>query len=62
MYPGIGGRVVIVARAASLEIGFGAALEPAREGARVFPCSRDKKRVVAGSEVRIKDHRPANVK
>lgn len=40
---GIRGRVAIVA-AASRGIGFGAALELAREGARVFLCSRDEER------------------
>jgi 3-oxoacyl-[acyl-carrier protein] reductase len=37
------GRVAIVAPA-SRGIGFGAALELAREGARVFLCSRDEER------------------
>ncbi len=46
---GIRGRVAIVA-AASRGIGFGAALELAREGARVFLCSRDEERASAAAE------------
>ena len=46
---GIGGRVALVA-AASRGIGFGAARELAREGARVFLCSRDMERAAAAAE------------
>lgn len=41
---GLGGRVALVA-AASAGIGYASALELAREGARVFICSRDEARV-----------------
>ena len=46
---GIRGRVAIVA-AASRGIGFGAARELAREGARVLLCSRDEGRATAAAE------------
>jgi|ERR1044071_6424586 3-oxoacyl-[acyl-carrier protein] reductase len=46
---GMRGRVAIVA-AASRGIGYGAALELAREGARVFLCSRDEERAKAAAE------------
>jgi 3-oxoacyl-[acyl-carrier protein] reductase len=46
---GIRDRVALVA-AASRGIGFGAALELAREGARVFLCSRDEERAQAAAE------------
>jgi 3-oxoacyl-[acyl-carrier protein] reductase len=46
---GIRGRVAIVA-AASRGIGYGAALELAREGERVFLCSRDEERAKAAAE------------
>ncbi len=46
---GIRGRVAIVA-AASRGIGYGAALELAREGVRVFLCSRDEERASNAAE------------
>jgi 3-oxoacyl-[acyl-carrier protein] reductase len=46
---GIRGRVAIVA-AASRGIGYGAALELAREGVRVFLCSRDEERARLAAE------------
>jgi 3-oxoacyl-[acyl-carrier protein] reductase len=46
---GLRDRVAIVA-AASRGIGYAAALELAREGARVFLCSRDEERAVAAAE------------
>ncbi|MGB8506821.1 MAG: SDR family NAD(P)-dependent oxidoreductase, partial [Pyrinomonadaceae bacterium] len=46
---GLGGRVALVA-AASSGIGYAAALELAREGARVFLCSRDEGRARAAAE------------
>lgn len=46
---GIRGRVAIVA-AASRGIGYGAARELAREGVRVFLCSRDEARAAAAAE------------
>jgi 3-oxoacyl-[acyl-carrier protein] reductase len=46
---GLRGRVALVA-AASRGIGFGAALELAREGVRVFLCSRDEERASGAAE------------
>jgi 3-oxoacyl-[acyl-carrier protein] reductase len=46
---GLRNRVALVA-AASRGIGFAAALELAREGARVFLCSRDEERALSASE------------
>ncbi len=56
---GLRGRVALVA-AASGGIGYASALELAREGARVFLCSRDEGRVTAAAE-RIKAETGAEV-
>jgi 3-oxoacyl-[acyl-carrier protein] reductase len=56
---GLAGRVAIVA-AASSGIGFAAARELAREGARVFLCSRDEKRAQGAAE-RIRNETGAEV-
>jgi 3-oxoacyl-[acyl-carrier protein] reductase len=56
---GLGGRVAIVA-AASSGIGFAAARELAREGARVFLCSRDEGRAQGAAE-RIRNETGAEV-
>jgi 3-oxoacyl-[acyl-carrier protein] reductase len=56
---GLEGRVAIVA-AASSGIGFAAARELAREGARVFLCSRDEERAQAAAE-RIRKETGAEV-
>ncbi|HEV7376578.1 MAG TPA: SDR family oxidoreductase [Pyrinomonadaceae bacterium] len=56
---GLRNRVAIVA-AASSGIGFAAARELAREGARVFLCSRDEKRAQAAAE-RIRNETGAEV-
>jgi 3-oxoacyl-[acyl-carrier protein] reductase len=56
---GLSGRVAIVA-AASSGIGFATARELAREGARVFLCSRDEERAQAAAE-RIRNETGADV-
>src|SRR5712671_1934730 len=56
---GLKDRVALVA-AASKGIGFAAALELAREGARVFLCSRDEGRASAAAQ-RIHDETGATV-
>jgi 3-oxoacyl-[acyl-carrier protein] reductase len=56
---GIKDRVALVA-AASRGIGYGAALELAREGARVFLCSRDERRASEAAE-KIHNETGANV-
>jgi 3-oxoacyl-[acyl-carrier protein] reductase len=56
---GLKGRVALVA-AASGGIGYAAALELAREGARLFICSRDERRIRAAAE-RIKAETGAEV-
>lgn len=56
---GLGGRVALVA-AASAGIGYASALELAREGARVFICSRDEARVDEAAR-RIKEETGAEV-
>jgi 3-oxoacyl-[acyl-carrier protein] reductase len=56
---GLKGRVALVA-AASGGIGFASALELAREGARVFICSRDEGRIVEAAE-KIKAETGADV-
>ena len=55
---GLKDRVAIVA-AGSKGLGYAGALELAREGARVFLCSRDGERAVAAAEKIHKETGPA---
>lgn len=56
---GIKDRVALVA-AASKGIGFAAARELAREGARVFICSRDQARASEAAQKRLPSVRPTS--